>query len=90
MTSRLKLLAAALLLCALSCGAALAYLLNLVYGAAEGAQGAGGPGQDLVCAGGRPAGEARSGRSRLDRSLLRARDRLTRSLLEASASPFGQ
>ncbi|MBO4295508.1 MAG: hypothetical protein J5600_04835 [Desulfovibrio sp.] len=87
MTSRLKLLAAALLVCAVSCGAALASLLHLVYGAAEGAQTAGEPEQDLVCVDGRPAGEARSGKSQQGRSLLRARDRLKSRLLDASASP---
>ena len=87
MTSRLKLLAAALLVCAVSCGAALAYLLNLVCSVAEGTQAAGESEQDLICVGGRLASEARSGKSQQGRSLLRARDRLKNRLLGTSASP---
>ncbi|MBR4747557.1 MAG: hypothetical protein IK061_09245 [Desulfovibrio sp.] len=87
MAFHLKLLACAMLVCAVSCGASLAYLVHLVYGAAEGAQAAVEAGQDLVCVGGRPAGEARAGRSQQSRSLLRARDRLKSRLLDASASP---
>lgn len=88
MTFHLKLLAAAMLVCAVSCGASLAYLVHLVNSASEGNQAAVEAEQDLVCVGDRPAGETRAGKSQQGRSLLRARDRLKRRLLDASASPF--
>ena len=88
MKSRLKLAAAALLVLAVSCGAALTSFLRLVHDADEDAQAAGEAEQDVTYVGGRPAKGICPNRSPQGTSPSRARDRLERRLFEASASPF--
>ncbi len=83
--SSIKLWTAALLVFALTCGAALSFFLNLVYDAAGNAQAAGDPEQEVTYVGGRhPPSNAQGS------SLFRARDRLRSRFPGAILNPLAK